>query len=253
MQSRFRVSIESAAWLVAVLMAVLISGACGRKHAVASRGPTPPAGPAGASRTAGRSSAPRTTAPAIPGSIEYGIASWYGVPFHGRAAADGEIYDMEKLTAAHRTLPFNTWVRVTNLTNQKTVEVRITDRGPFVDGRVIDLSHAAAQTIDLIGPGVTQVRLDIINAPPPGPDGNLYSVQAGIFSDRTRAERISAALETKFGATRLVFKDGRPPAWRVLVGVEESIPAANALARQIQAEVGSGFVVHLDELGPPSK
>src|SRR6204780_2941502 len=86
--------------------------------------------------------------PAPVGSIEEGLASWYGPPYHGRQAADGEIYDMETLVAAHRTLPFNTWVRVTNLSNSKTVEVRIIDRGPFVGGRIIDLSHAAAQAVE---------------------------------------------------------------------------------------------------------
>src|ERR1017187_8310426 len=99
----------------------------------------------------------RTTAkvPAVAriGHTEAGKASWYGHPYHGRPAADGEIYDMETMVAAHRTLPFQTWVRVYDLDNNKTVEVRIIDRGPFVDGRIIDLSHAAARVIEMIGPG----------------------------------------------------------------------------------------------------
>src|SRR4051812_25069768 len=81
--------------------------------------------------------------------VETGVASWYGYPVHGRTAADGEVYRVEKLTAAHRTLPFNSWVRVVNLTNDQAVEVRITDRGPFIDGRVIDLSQAAARAISM--------------------------------------------------------------------------------------------------------
>lgn len=103
--------------------------------------------------------------PAPVGSIEEGLASWYGPPYHGRQAADGEIYDMEKMTAAHRTLPFQTWVRVTNRQNGLTVDVRITDRGPFVEGRIIDLSKAAARRIQLLGPGVSPVRLEVINPP----------------------------------------------------------------------------------------
>ena len=101
--------------------------------------------------------APTHRTPPIPveiGHTEIGTASWYGHPYHGRAAANGEIYDMEKMTAAHRTMPFNTWVRVTDMDNQKTVEVRIIDRGPFVEGRIIDLSHAAARDLEMIGPGV---------------------------------------------------------------------------------------------------
>src|SRR5919112_4718985 len=81
----------------------------------------------------------KTAKPPRIGASETGVASWYGHPYHGRRAANGEIYDMEKLTAAHRTLPFDTWVRVLNLTNNKTVDVRIQDRGPFVNNRVIDL------------------------------------------------------------------------------------------------------------------
>src|SRR3954451_5073416 len=99
------------------------------------------------------------------GSTQTGIASWYGYPYHGRRAANGEVYDMEAFTAAHRTLPFETWVRVKNLDNSRTVEVRIQDRGPFVNGRIIDLSRAAAREIDLLGPGIAKVKLTIIKPP----------------------------------------------------------------------------------------
>lgn len=107
--------------------------------------------------------------PARIGETETGIASWYGVPYHGRRSANGEIYDMEKLTAAHRTLPFDTWLEVTNLTNNKRVDVRITDRGPFVHGRIIDLSLAAARQLGMVGPGIVRVRIKVIRKPPTGP------------------------------------------------------------------------------------
>ena len=136
--------------LVLVVASIALAGCGHKKHARV----TPPP--------------PRRRAPVVvqPGDTETGIASWYGHPYHGRAAANGEIYDMEKMTAAHRTLPFNTWVRVYDLDNNKTTEVRIIDRGPFVDGRIIDLSHAAAREIEMIGPGVAQVRIEVIRAPP---------------------------------------------------------------------------------------
>src|SRR3979411_1239614 len=102
-----------------MLAVLLFASACGHKHVSRNRMPAPVSG------------------------AEVGLASWYGNPYHGRAAANGEIYDMEKFTAAHRTLPFGTWVRVTCLGNGKTVDVRIIDRGPFIDGRIIDLSHVA--------------------------------------------------------------------------------------------------------------
>ena len=105
------------------------------------------------------------TAPARIGSTETGVASWYGVPYDGRRAASGEIYDMRQLTAAHRRLPFQTWVEVTNLSNGKQVHVRINDRGPFVKGRILDLSQAAARDIDMLRAGTARVRLKVI--PPP--------------------------------------------------------------------------------------
>ena len=103
--------------------------------------------------------------PARIGETETGIASWYGAPYNGRRSANGEVYDMEKLTAAHRTLPFDTWLEVTNLQNQKRVDVRITDRGPFVNGRIIDLSLAAAREIDMVQSGIVRVRIKVIRKP----------------------------------------------------------------------------------------
>jgi len=94
---------------------------------------------------------------------EKGIASWYGKPFHGRQTANGERYDMTKMTAAHRTLPFDVVVRVTNLDNGRSIKVRINDRGPFVDGRIIDLSRAAAKKLDLYRPGTGPVRIEVVN------------------------------------------------------------------------------------------
>lgn len=114
----------------------------------------------------------RKRAPATPamtrvkvGYEQRGIASWYGPPYHGRATASGEIYDMERLTAAHPRLPFGVTTRVENLENGKHVDVRINDRGPFVKGRIIDVSRAAARQIDLLGPGTAQVRIKVIAAP----------------------------------------------------------------------------------------
>jgi rare lipoprotein A len=105
---------------------------------------------------------PSSVKPARIGETQTGIASWYGVPYHGRRSANGEIYDMENFTAAHRTLPFDTWIEVTNLVNKKQIDVRITDRGPFVDGRIIYLSLAAARQLDMIASGIVKVRIKVI-------------------------------------------------------------------------------------------
>ena len=104
------------------------------------------------------------SSPAAPPRIQTGRASWYGPPHHGRKTASGEIYDMNQLTAAHRTLPLGTRVRVTNVGNGRSVVVRINDRGPFIDGRIIDLSQAAAREIGAIGAGVVSVQLEVLEA-----------------------------------------------------------------------------------------
>ncbi|MBZ5612186.1 MAG: septal ring lytic transglycosylase RlpA family protein [Acidobacteriia bacterium] len=214
--------------LLALLAAILALAGCAKKHRVSVVTPSAPAPPA------------RILA------SETGVASWYGHPYHGRAAADGEIYDMEKLTAAHRTLPFGTVVRVTNLGNQKSVDVRIIDRGPFVDGRIIDLSHAAADALGFVGAGLAQVRVDVLALATEAAAGDWFAVQAGAFADQRRAERLRASLEREYGAARLVFQPGTPSLWRVLVGRERTEQAANILARRVRVEAGSAFVVRLD-------
>jgi len=189
---------------------------------------------------------PTTAQPPRIGASETGIASWYGYPYHGRRAANGEIYDMEKMTAAHRTLPFNTWVRVRNLTNEKSCEVRITDRGPFVDGRVIDISKAAARSIDMLGPGTARVEVIII-APPQGTEPlELFSVQVGAFRDHERAERVRAEMETRYGKARIVERYATTPYWRVLVGEVDSQQSAANLSARIAADGTPAFVVRLD-------
>jgi rare lipoprotein A len=191
---------------------------------------------------------PRSAPPAPPvGATERGMASWYGHPYHGRPAADGEIYDMEKPVAAHRTLPFQTWVRVRNVANGRTVDVRIIDRGPFVRGRIIDLSHAAAKEIELIGPGVGQVELTIISSPA-NPEPALFAVQVGAFREKANADRMESNMMAAYGAARAVLRSGDPALWRILAGRENSQDSAEALARRIRQEqsVPEAFVVRLD-------
>jgi rare lipoprotein A len=190
----------------------------------------------------------RVTVPAARlGATETGVASWYGRPYHGRRAANGEIYDMEKMTAAHRTLPFGTWLRVTNLENGKSVEVRIIDRGPFVGGRALDLSHRAAEQIAMIGPGTARVRMTVIGAPPLAPSAaGEFAAQVGAFTNRQNAERLRAEMERRYGTARIVMRDGQPPQWRVLVGKEPTEEAAGKLAERTRAEFHDAFVVRLD-------
>jgi rare lipoprotein A len=221
--------------VVAILL--VASALCGCGHRKRGR-LKPPPGP------------PSPMSDAKPGDTETGIASWYGHPYHGRVAANGEVYDMETLTAAHRTLPFGTWVRVYDLDNSKTVEVRIIDRGPFIDGRIIDLSHAAARDLEMIGPGVARVRIEVIRTPERISPA-LFAVQVGAFRDRANAERLRSRMEARYGPARLVQRPGASAFWRVLVGGETSEEDAKELAGRIQRESGENivsFVVRIDAM-----
>jgi len=238
---------------VAVVASLFFFAGCAKKNKTA-RVPPPPApqSNSAASRPPSTQSAPlqMNKSPLPVGYSEQGIASWYGIPYHGRPAADGEIYDMEKLVAAHRLMPFNTWLKVTNVANNKSVNVRIIDRGPFVDGRIIDLSKAAARQIDLLGPGIGQVRLEVISAPPDISSNDFYAVQVGAFSVYANAERTRDEYALRYGAAQLALKEGTTPLWRVLVGKAGSINAAQDLADQIGSEGKHVFVVRLDETLP---
>lgn len=185
--------------------------------------------------------------PLEPGTTLRGLASWYGHPYHGRQAADGEIYDMETMVAAHRTLPFQTWVRVRNLSNDKTVDVRIIDRGPFVGNRIIDLSHAAAKEIELIGPGIAQVEVTVLRGPAENAPA-LFAVQVGAFREKANADRMQQNMLAAYGAAKAVLRQGDPPLWRILAGAAPSEDEAARLAQRIRAEqsVPQAFVVRLD-------
>mgnify|MGYP006273971121 CR=1 FL=1 len=122
-----------------------------------------------------------------------GLASWYGEKFHGRLTANGERFDANELTAAHKTLPFGTVLKVTNLDNGRTVTVRVNDRGPFVDNRILDLSRAAAERIGMTGTGVARVRLRVIH--PGAGDPGTRIIQIGAFSMQDNAEAVATRLE----------------------------------------------------------
>jgi rare lipoprotein A len=156
---------------------------------------------------------PEPAPPPIEDGVQLGDASWYGPGFHGRRTANGEIYDQDALTPAHRTLPFGTRVRVTSRSNGRTVEVRINDRGPFVGGRIIDLSRAGARVIGLIGPGVGPVRVEVIApataaraAPVPVARASgaavdasrAYLVEVALLRDATRAAHLRDVLAGRF-------------------------------------------------------
>lgn len=189
--------------------------------------------------------------PAPVGYTEEGNASWYGDPFNGRHSSNGEIYDMNKLTAAHRTMPFETMVRVTNLNNGKSTTVRITDRGPFVDNRIIDLSRAAAQQIESIGPGVVPVRLEVLNNV--DVSAGFFTVQVGAFRDRGNAERLRDRLTVTYSPIFIQQYDSSDGLfYRLRVGKISGEEEANQYAERLREKEGlKTMVLRLDE-GPSS-
>lgn len=164
---------------------------------------------------------------------ERGIASWYGKKFHGRKTANGEIYDMYGMTAAHKTLPLGIHVRVVNLSNRKQVDVRINDRGPFVRGRIIDLSYTAAKKIGIVGPGTAKVEIIALDSAMPSGSksgsrlsaapidlnkGN-FSFQVGAFRNRKNAEEQKKHLAKKYRNVRIArYDSGDGIFYRVRVG-----------------------------------
>lgn len=177
--------------------------------------------------------------------MQEGVASWYGGNdgFEGKPTASGEIYDGSQLTAAHRDLPLGTVLEVTNLENGKTVRVRINDRGPFVKGRVLDLSRAAASELDLISPGTARVRLAMVAAgerSEPVSATGLWAVQVGSFADRGRAERHAERLR---GTGRSAYLEPYHGLSRVKVGPYESRRAAVQALSELEDEGFEGIVV----------
>jgi len=188
--------------------------------------------------------------PAPAGYTEEGNASWYGDPFNGRRASNGEIYDMYKLTAAHRTLPFDAMVRVTNLSNGKSTTVRITDRGPFVENRIIDLSLAAAREIDLVGPGVAPVRVEVLGNV--DPTAGFFTVQVGAFHDHGNAERLRDRLAVSYSPVFIQQYDAPEGTfYRVRVGKISGEDAARQFGEQLRSREGfTPFVTRLDPETP---
>lgn len=256
---------------VAGCLAIVLSSGCGSRKTAAGRQP-PPTQPAETStdavdavkRSADVSDAsvtPATAAvaakrskpaptPAPSGYTEEGNASWYGAPFHGRRASNGEVYDMYKLTAAHRTLPFETTVRVTNLKNGRSTVVRITDRGPFVENRIIDLSLGAAREIELVGPGIAPVRVEVLGGV--DPTSGFFTVQVGAFRERANAEQLRDRLNASYSPVFIQQYDSPDGVYyRVRVGKIPGEDAARQFGEQLHDREGfTALVTRLDEGRP---
>ena len=184
---------------------------------------------------------------ARPISTETGLASWYGPPYHNRRGSNGEVYNMHAMTAAHRTYPLGSVVRVTNLKTRHTALVRITDRGPFISGRIIDLSLAAAHKLDVWQPGTAEVKVELMeSAGLPGAPGK-WAVQIGGFPDEKVATKLADHLTRRYHTAKVLRFASPAGDWWIRVRVlDDDQDRAQKLAAETTTPEGSVFVVRLD-------
>ena len=245
----------------ALLLPLLLLTGCHRRHGQAASQPPPPPPvrsghrPSPADDADGRvvgmperpspvPAAPSQELHGRPFETETGLASWYGPPYAGRRGADGSVYDQNAMTAAHLTLALGTVVRVTNLGNGQSVVVRITDRGPFVQGRIIDLSLAAAKATGVYRAGTAKVRVEAFSAPPLGPNilpGGRWCVQVGAFPTEADARQEKLDLAGRYTGAKVTDFQG-PTGWWVRIN-------PRIADRQHAAEVADS--IHLPDAAQP--
>lgn len=196
-----------------------------------------------------REEEPRETAPGKdkPLFVETGLASWYGAPYNHRRSSNGEVYNMHALTAAHLTLPLGSTVRVTNIKTGHSAVVQITDRGPFVPGRIIDLSQAAAKKVDVWGAGVAMVRLEVLRTPVPLNYGGRWAVQIGAFDKEHAANKLRDHLSHRYQTAKVQCFGSPVGDWWVRVRVQDDDrKRAEEVAHNTRTSEGDIFLVRLD-------
>jgi len=223
--------------------------------------PSPPAieesrtqPPAPPSETAPNSRSTRedTNAPTFPPGtkpvfVQTGMASWYGAPYHNRRGSNGEIYDMNAMTAAHRTLPLGSLVRVTNEKTGHSAIVRITDRGPFVEGRILDLSLAAAKAVDVWRPGIAKVKIEVLQTPAALESGGRWAVQIGAFEEEKVANQVADHLTRRYHTAKVLRFSSPVGDWWVRVRVQDDDrKRAEEVAHDTSTPEGAIFLVRLD-------
>ena len=211
--------------ILLLLIIIPVMYACGKKE-VASY-PTP-------------EQKPHQPGYTIEGNTQIGLASWYGIEEHNNYAASGERFSKYDYTAAHKTLPMGTVVRVTNLENGRDVVVKINDRGPFVGDRIIDLSHAPAQSIDMIQKGVVKVKVEVVSTPSSktsNPFKPEYTVQVASYTSRSIAESAKRKLDSDFNNVRVEVANIKGSTYyRVRVGRYDSKKAARKAASKLRKQ-----------------
>lgn len=238
------------------LLLALLAG-CEHKTARAKVPPPPelPPAPTSAATTTPSLPPPKTTtgqntppivAPEKSLYTELGIASWYGPPYHNRRAANGERYDMNQMTAAHRTLPLNSMVRVTNIKTGNSAVVRVTDRGPFIGERMLDLSLAAAKAVDVWRPGLAWVKMEVLQTPVPIYTGGRWAVQIGAFDSVKAATQMKQSLVNRYNLADFLEFAGPTGEWVRIRVPNDDRESAEQISRSITTPEGGVFLVRLD-------
>ena len=249
---------------LALVVMLALSG-CHKKQVRASHPPPLlPAKPTSGNDASGstRPTTPGTTAPAKPAPlppnlserpslVESGLASWYGPPYAGRKGADGTVYDQNAMTAAHLSLPMGSIVRVTNLTTKQSAVVKITDRGPFVRGRIIDLSLAAAKATGVYRMGVAKVQVEAWTPPPSTSPtaipGGRWCVQVGAFQSEKDAQKLKSQLMRRYTTAKVIEFPGPTGHWVRINPAHPDKRAATEVADGIHASGGAEpFLIRTD-------
>jgi rare lipoprotein A len=175
------------------------------------------------------------------------MASWYGPPYHNRRGSNGEIYNMNAMTAAHLTLPLGSIVRVTNVKTGHFALLRITDRGPFVEGRILDLSLAAAKQLDVYLPGTAKIRLEVLEAPASLDVGGRWAIQIGSLADEQIAAELAGRLQRRYQTAKVLKFPSPTGSWWVRVRVvNDDRQRAQQLVRETEPAEAPVFLVRLD-------
>ncbi len=241
----------------AALLLALAAG-CSHREQTGYTPPPPPIQPAGppaaapapSYRPARRSSVVNAEEQYVqshaPIYTETGMASWYGPPYNNRAGANGRIYDENDISAAHRTLPMGSLIRVTYLRTGESAVMRITDRGPFVAGRILDLSEGAAKAIGMYRAGVGEVRIEVYSAPEPLDSGGRWCVQVGAFSHRKAAVRLEAHLQREYRTANVIEFQGPTGYWVRIRPYDGNRTQAVAIVHRLHPAEGEAWLVRLD-------
>jgi rare lipoprotein A len=241
-----------------LLITILMASSCSHPKQARVEVPPPPAAinepsanASGSSSTIPAKSAdaaePSFPPTAPPLATETGLASWYGPPYHNRVGSNGEVYNMNAMTAAHRTFPLGSIVRVTNVKTGHSALVRITDRGPFIPGRIVDLSLAAARKVDVVQPGVAEVKVELLQTPAAGNSGGKWAVQIGGFTDEHSANKLADHLTRRYHTANVLrFKSPAGDWWIRVRVLDDDHSRAQQLAAETQTPEGAVFLVRLD-------